>query len=173
MSLNPRQLSTFAFYDSRAVALFYRVKNVVLESGLYPQETESEDLAALADDAASEYGIDKTLLYTLINVDGKYAITVTGGMGYTKITPTAFMESGYGDPFLAKDNIFAAAKQLGELKDKDMHNADLIREFLTCGLNFDNVLTFAPSANALILFHTEKYNDLLRKGNGSSKLKIF
>lgn len=173
MSLNPRQLITFAFYDSRVVALFYRVKNVVLESGLYPQETEPEDLATIADDAASEYGVDKILLYTLIDMNGKYSITVTGGMGYTKITPSAFMKSGYSDPFVSRDNVFAAAKQLAELKDNDMHDADLIREFLTYGLNFDNVLTFAPSANALILFHTEKYNDLLRKGNESGKLKIF
>ncbi len=173
MSLNPRQLITFAFYDTRAIALYYRVKNIVFESGLYPQGTEAEDLATIADDAASEYGVDKTLLYTLIDVDGKYSISVTGGMGYTKITPTAFIESGYSDPFVSKDNIFAAAKQLAKFKDKDMHDADLIREFLTCGLNFDNVLTFAPSANAVILFHTEKYNDLLRKGNGASKLKIF
>ena len=173
MSLNPRQLITFAFYNSRAIALFYRVKNVVFESGLYPQETESDDLAKIADDAASEYGIDKKLLYTLIDVDGKYTMTVIGGMGYTKITPVAFVKSGYDDPFVTRDNIFAAAKLLAKLKDKDMHDADLIREFLTYGLNFDNVLTFAPSANALILFHTEKYNDLLRKGDDSGKLKIF
>ncbi len=173
MSLNPKQLLTFAFYDTRAIALFYRVKNVVFESGLYPQETKQEDLAAIADDAASEYGIDKTLLYTLIDVDGKYAITLTGGMGYTKITPAAFMKSGFKDPFITNDNIFAAAKLLSELKEKNMHDADLIREFLTWELNFDNVRTFAPSANELILFHTEKYNDLLREGNGANKLKIF
>jgi len=160
-TLNIRQLTNFAFYDTKIVALAYRASNLIFESGLFPQEVLNENLIELADEAAEFYNIDKNLLYILISPKDKYQISLTGGVGYTKINPIYFFNTEYADPFIVKDNIFAAAEILSDIQASGVHQRDLIREYLILGLNFQTVIQFSEYTNKKIQFYTKKYNEFL------------
>lgn len=160
-TLNIRQLVNFAFYDTKITALIYRASNLIFESGLFPKEEMEVDLIEITDDAAEYYNIDKNLLYILISPDDKYQISLTGGLGYTKINPFYFFDTEYEDPFTLKDNIFAAAEVLADIQATGVHQRDIIREYLILGLNFQTIRQFSPSTNRQIQFYTEQYNKFL------------
>ena len=56
--LNPRQLINPSFFDERVTALYFLVKDIVVDTGINLKEISSEDIDILIEKASDIYDVD-------------------------------------------------------------------------------------------------------------------
>ena len=102
-----RQLVNPFYLKERTEASFYLLKNIIFDSGIHLKTISDKELQDLIEISSQKYGLDKELLTSFTSKDNQFYISFSGGMGLTLISPRNFKESGFKDPFSAKQNLEA------------------------------------------------------------------
>ena len=157
--LNPRQLINPSFFDERVTALYFLVKDIVVDTGINLKEISSEDIDKKKKKASDIYDVDKNMLSVLISKPHQYSLTLTGGMGLTTISCYDFLRSSFSNPYNSEENIMAAAETISRLQKSGMSPEDIIVRFVA-GRNMDNVQVLANSEykRAHLLANTYRIN---------------
>ncbi|MGD9806982.1 MAG: lytic transglycosylase domain-containing protein [Deferribacterales bacterium] len=112
-SLSPKALINPFFVKNRTVSMYHLTKHIVFVAGIGFITSSPEEVNEMVQDACLIYEVDPKLIHIMIEVESKgrqFAISRTGAMGLMQVMPTTFFDISTGDPFLAKDNIYAGVK---------------------------------------------------------------
>lgn len=85
------------------------------------QQNISGDVTAIIEEAASKYGIDKSLIQSVIKAESNYnqnAVSSAGAQGYMQLMPATAKGLGVTDSFNAQQNIFGGTKYLSQMLDR-------------------------------------------------------
>lgn len=99
-----------------------RLTNMNLYDTVSPIETTvTDDVQAIIDQAANQYGVNRNLIAAVINTESNFnqdAVSSAGAQGYMQLMPTTAAGLGVTDPFDATQNIFGGTKYLKQMLDK-------------------------------------------------------
>lgn len=159
VDFNIRQLINPSFFNERVTAIYYLMKNIIVETGVHIDKTDEDDINRIIEKAADMYEIDKNLLSVLINEQKEYSMTLTGGMGLTTISTTDFLKSSFSNPYNPEENIMAAAETIGSLQENGLNGEDIIMRFII-GSNEENIKTLAGSEYTRAVELASKYRTI-------------
>lgn len=85
------------------------------------QQNISGDVTNIIEAAASRYGVDKSLIQSVIKAESNYnqnAVSSAGAQGYMQLMPATAKGLGVTDSFNAQQNIFGGTKYLSQMLDR-------------------------------------------------------
>lgn len=112
-SLSPKALINPFFVKNRTISMYHLTKHIIFVAGIGFITSSEDEVDKMVKDACEIYEVDPKLVNIMIKVESKgrqFAISRTGAMGLMQVMPTTFFDISDGDPFLAKDNIYAGVR---------------------------------------------------------------
>lgn len=96
--------------------------NKSLYSTISPlQQNVSGNVTEIIEQAAAKYGVDKSLIQSVIQAESNYnqnAVSSAGAQGYMQLMPNTAKGLGVTDSFNAQQNIFGGTKYLSQMLDR-------------------------------------------------------